>query len=397
MRRAIVLLLFVTAGCGDNLTGKLSTPEQVVAGGKDGQRVEVIGEVHAVTYDSVQAASRKALLATHRDSVEWVLEQDDEAQRAGHTAFTDTGAKYPRTPDHYILLRTVTPPGVTFQDPDFSIGHIQAAWGLGVHLTELDPAHPMPDVGAVIKVSGTLRHITWNQREVDVPVLEDATVQILVAPLPLAGPGDRCTLDQACSDRLICDRATQRCTPPPREIYWADPFHDVNGACDTDGDCPLGQVCDLGHKIAATGDFAAHYFPAEDTGRHLCVPPPGATLASQCPRIYTTRDVAGGRFVTGKEICVRITPLLATRAEDGDTHAQMRLDEPIPYPQPDITYNLFGVTTENGPIYRDPGVLGGAIPDPEDGHSYVAVGTFRYDPDHGWYEVHPVKRYFPVP
>src|SRR5690349_22523553 len=27
-------------------------------------------------------------------------------------------------------------------------------------------------------------------------------------------------------------RATQTCTPPPREIYWADPWHDLNGACD---------------------------------------------------------------------------------------------------------------------------------------------------------------------
>ena len=30
------------------------------------------------------------------------------------------------------------------------------------------------------------------------------------------------------------------------------------------------------------------------------------------------------------------------------------------------------------------------------GNTYVAVGTVRYDPSHGWWEVHPVKQYFMV-
>ena len=32
--------------------------------------------------------------------------------------------------------------------------------------------------------------------------------------------------------------------------------------------------------------------------------------------------------------------------------------------------------------------------DPTQDEQTVIIGTFRYDPDHGWYEVHPVKRYF---
>ena len=58
---------------------------------------------------------------------------------------------------------------------------------------------------------------------------------------------------------LICDRTSKKCVAPPREIFWGDPWHDVNGACDTDADCPLGQVCDPSHAMAATGTYAAQY------------------------------------------------------------------------------------------------------------------------------------------
>ena len=101
------------------------------------------------------------------------------------------------------------------------------------------------------------------------------------------------------------------------------------------------------------------------------------------------------RFVTGKEICVRATLLAPTAAEDGDTHDQVVVDEPIPYPTDDIHYELFGATTENGPIYKDPTLPGGPVADPVAGQEFVAVGTYRYDPDHGWHEIHPVKAYFP--
>ena len=88
---------------------------------------------------------------------------------------------------------------------------------------------------------------------------------------------------------------------------------------------------------------------------------------------------------------MRASLLQAVPAEDGDTHDQMVVDEPIPYPTADIAYNLFGATTENGPIYKDPSLPGGGVTDPVPGQEVIAVGTFRYDPDHGWYEIHSVK------
>jgi hypothetical protein len=285
------------------------------------------------------------------------------------------------------------PDGITNGQPGFTPGKLAAAWGLGVHLTDIDPAVPLPEIDAVVRVTGTVHHITWNGREVTLPIVEPTQIDVISGRLAQLGPGATCALDQACNERLVCDRATHTCQPPPREIYWADPWHDVNGACDTDADCPLGQTCDQSYAIVATGAFRANYFPTTDPGRHLCRLVAGATVASQCPHIYTTRDLAGARFVTGKEICVRATLLTNTLANDGDTHDQMFVDEPIPYPIDDSDYHSFGATTENGPPYKDPAQPAGAIPDPQVGQEVIAIGTYRYDPDHGWHEVHPVKAY----
>lgn len=380
------LWLVVAIGCGDNVHQLGTTPEQVSAGAKDGQTVVAIGTVHATTFDSLQAPQQARELARHHNSIEWVLHQDDEEIRGKHFAYDDAGAKYPRTPDHYILIRSVEPTGSTLAE----------AWGLGVHLTDIDPSAPMPDIGSVIKVTGTFHRIAWNQlTDEPVPIIDNATIEIVSGEPSYLGLHDACRLDQECNDRLVCDRATATCLPPPREIYWADPFHDLNGACDSDADCPGGQVCDATHAIASTGSFAAHYFADTDPGRHMCVIDPAMnTVAAQCPHIHVIRDVIGARFVTGKEICVRATLLSPVPAADGDTHDQMLVDEPLPYPTDDIAYNLFGGTTENGPPYKDPTLPGGAIVDPMPDDHVVAVGTFRYDPDHGWYEVHPVKAYF---
>lgn len=140
-----------------------------------------------------------------------------------------------------------------------------------------------------------------------------------------------------------------------------------------------------------------HYFPERGAGRHLCVLAPGATLATECPRIYTPRDLVGGRFVTGKEICVRAPVWLPVVAEDGDTHVQLQVDEPIPYPSADASYDVFGAATENSPIYKDPALGAATVHDPVVNQDVVAIGTYRYDSGHGWYEVHPVKAYFPPP
>ena len=395
MRVAFTLL--VLAACGDSFNGK-GTPEQVIGGAKDGQKVETTGEVFAVTWDSTQNAMRKAMLAKQSDNIEWVLEQEDEAKRAIVHATDEPGADYPRTDDHYVLIRTVKPPGITFGEAGFTPGKLKDAWGLGVRVAVVDGAHPLPEVGAHVSVTGTFKKITWNAREITLPIIDDATITVIDQPPLLAGPGEACALDQTCNARLVCDRTSKTCVPPPREIYWGDPWRDVNGACDTDADCPLGQVCDPSYTMSATGPYATHYFTAADVGRHVCrLDPAAATVAAQCPRIYSTRDLVGARFVTGKEICVRVRLLANTHADDGDTHAQMQVDEPIPFPTADLAYHLFGGCTEVGPMFKDPALPGGPVLDPEPNVDLIAIGTYRYDPDHGWYEVHPVKAYLPAP
>jgi hypothetical protein len=377
-------VLVCVAACGDEFAGDL-TPEKATTA-PDGRRIVVVGEVHTVSWDSTHVVMRE------REGLE-----EPEELRGLVFAYDDIGASYPRTPDHYILIRSQLPAGISQDMPDFTPGNLAPAWGLGIHLTDIDPASPLPEIGAKLRVTGTLHQVTWNQREIKLPILDHVTIEVVSGPPPLAGPGEACTLDQDCNARLVCQRAIRTCAPPPREIYWADPWHDVNGACDTDDDCPLGQACDTTHAIPSTGTYAAHYFTAQDAGRHLCRLAPGATVASECPHIYIMRDVIGGRFVTGKEICVRAKLLASTPANDGDSHNQMKVDEPIPYPTSDIGYNLFGGTTENGPIYKDPSLPGGPIADPAADREVIAIGTYRYDPDHGWYEVHPVKAYLAPP
>jgi hypothetical protein len=395
--KTLVVTILAIAGCGDSFGGK-GTPEQVVDGASEGQHVDVTGTVFAVTWDSLQSAARRQELVGHEGDIDFVIENDAEESRGITPAFDEPGADYPRTDDHYILIRTTKPPGVSQDEPGFSPGSLAAAWGLGIHVTSIDPAKPLPEIGAQLHVTGTFHTIVWNNREVKVPIVDDAAIEVLSAPPDLAGPGAACTLDQDCNARLICDRTSRTCSSPPREIYWGDPWHDVNGACDTDADCPLGQVCDASYSMATTGDYAVHYFIPQDMGRHLCtLDPTLRSVAAQCPRIYTMRDLVGARFVTGKEICVRGKLLNPVPAEDHDTHDQMRVDEPIPYPTADIAYHLFGATTENGPVYKDPAVPGGAVTDPVVDQDVVVIGTYRYDPDHGWHEVHPVKAYLAPP
>ena len=287
-----LLCCAVVLGCGDNSLPAQLTPEQAIDAVSDGTHVDVIGQVFAVSWNSTQTAARAQALVGHEDDIDWILEQDAEELRGTHTAFDDQNASYPRTEDFYVLIRTAVPDGVVQGAPGFSPSNLAAAWSLGVHLTSIDPARPLPEVGTTIEVTGTFRHVTWNQREIELPIIDDPTIATRGGGVTIAGPGQACTLDQDCNARTICDRATRTCGSPPREIYWADPWHDVNGACDTDDDCPLGQVCDPAHTIGATGPFAAHYFPTEDIGRHLCViDPAAASVAAQCPRIYTARDL----------------------------------------------------------------------------------------------------------
>ncbi len=395
MRALALGTVLALAACGDPYNGTL-TPEKA-AGAPEGHLVVVIGTVFAVTFDSQEVMMHSFERKLHALDPTWTTgEEREEEERPGDVPYEDT-ENYHRTPDHYVLIRSQKPPHVTNGDPDFTPGALAAAWGLGIHLTDIDaPNAPMPEIGARIEITGKVHHVTWNSREITLPIVDEATITILDGPPELAGPGDPCTRDQACNARLVCDRASMTCQPTAHEIYWDDPWRDVNGACDTDADCPLGQVCDQTHTIASTGNYAPMHAPT-DAGRHLCTLAPGATLDTECPRIYLPRDLVGGRFASGKEICVRGNLLTPLPASDGDTHDQLVVDEPIPYPTADATYAQFGGVSENGPVYKDPALPGGAVVDPVVGQDVVAIGTYRYDPGHGWYEVHPVKAYLPPP
>ena len=128
------------------------------------------------------------------------------------------GADYPRTDDHYILLRTTKPPGVSQDDPGFTPGALAAAWGLGIHVTSIDPTKPLPEIGAQLHVTGTFHTVVWNNREVKVPIVDDATLEVISAPPDLAGPGASCSIDQDCNARLICDRTSRTCEPAARDL-----------------------------------------------------------------------------------------------------------------------------------------------------------------------------------
>lgn len=96
-------------------------------------------------------------------------------------------------------------------------------------------------------------------------------------------------------------------------------------------------------------------------------------------------------------MCVEGDVQLTVAAEDGDTHLQLKVDEPIPYPMMDAHVWFFGATTEIGPPHKSPDRPGGALEDPDIGSHVRVLGTIRWDGGHGWYEVHPVKPWWAVP
>jgi len=339
------------------------TPESIVSDAAEGDDVDFEATVHTLTFDS--------------------------------TFSTDgpDGTSWARTPGRFLLVRSEQPPGVTIDDLDKS--DIDSAWGLGVRIPEEALTGVLPHIGDRVHVTGRFARIHWSEFD-RIPVIEEATVEIVDGASQGAAAGDACANDLDCHDRLICVRATGTCGLPPSPVEWGSAWHDVNGACSTDDDCPLGQRCDTGYTITDAGDYAIEYLRTEDVGRHICVGADGAGLADLCPRVFSAADLAGGRFVTGKEVCIEGTIWLTTVPEDGDTHVQMVVDEPLPYPTAESPYWLFGATTENGPSYKDPAHAGGALADPEKDSRVIAVGTYRYDDDHGWFEVHPVKAYFPA-
>jgi hypothetical protein len=348
--KRLVLLLVAIAACQAELT----TPEDIAKMGHEGQRYTARGTVFTLTFDDQMLASDN----------------------------------FPVGPDRWVLMRTKVPAGVTA--PDLT-GGIEAAWGLGIHINGATAATTsLPQIGDAISVSGRFYRGDWAGNKM--PMLEPDAIKVEAGSFAGAAAGASCQVDDDCADYLICNSGI--CGNLPQPILWGSAWHDVNGACDSDADCPAGQSCDLSYAIQATGLYSPDYH-TEDVGRHLCVPAAGQTMASLCPRIHPVADLLGGRFVPGKEVCVTGSIFVAVVVEDRDTHVQLAVAEPLPYPVATTGYELFGATTENSPPYKDP-ARSSPVVDPMLNQKVVALGTYRYDDGHGWFEVHPVKAYFPI-
>lgn len=352
MVRRVSLFLIAVLAC--NSKDDAPTPEKIARDGTDGAVVVVEGTVHALTYDSTA--------------------------RGGDFDLVSPG-------DRFLLIRTVVPAGVKVTDTVRA--DRPAAWGLGVRIPEGKLAMAqLPQLGDRVRVKGTLRHSLWN--DTMLPIVEDATIEDLTSHPPLAMEGEACANDMACHERLLCDRATKRCVASTI-LDWGAPERNVNGACSADADCPLNQHCDQRYLVSATGPYGAPYYAERDSGKGLCVVDESETLASLCPRTYGVGDLVGGRLVSGKEVCVEATVWLPVQADDRDTHLQLVVPEPIPYPAPDIPYYVFGEATEIVPPYKDPARPQGTLADPVKDDHIVVLGTVRWDDSHGWWEVHPVK------
>ncbi len=359
MRRFLGLVLLAACAPAKPLPPGYLTPEQLLAHPPAGA-VTVRGKVFTVTFENAPDANRPQ-------------------------------------PDRWVLIRTTdAPAGATLDNPDPGVG--LAAWSLGLHLTADQLASGvfvLPELGDTVEATGTFIQGSWNGTTR--PMLDHLTMLSVVHGQPaLAGPGEPCALDADCREDLICGRSTHSCTALATPMAWGDAWHDVNGACDTDADCPLGEVCDSGYAMQSSGDFAPDYRHDEDAGRHLCAVPLDATRASVCPRPASSADLAGGRWVTGREVCVEGTLFLQVHAPDGDTHDQLAVEEPLVFPRADAPYYAWGAVTENSPPYKDPTRPGGALGDPVVGQHVFVLGTYRYDETHGWFEVHPIKKWWPA-
>jgi hypothetical protein len=265
---------------------------------------------------------------------------------------------------------------------------------LGVHVTgSVASTTSLPQIGDEVAVTGKFFRGEWAGNQL--PMLEPEKIQLVKGTLPGAAADEACSVDDDCADYLICDRVSLTCSEPPLKVEWGSAWHDVNGACDSDGDCPAGQICNTKYDIKSDGDYAPEYHRDVDLGRHVCVPAIGETQATLCPRVHPVGDLVGGRFVQGKEICVAGEIFVAVEANDRDTHVQLAVSEPLPYPAATARYEIFGSTTENSPPYKDP--EGPGLMDPMVKQKVVALGTYRYDDGHGWFEVHPVKMYWLQP
>lgn len=343
-----------------------STPESVVASAQEGDAVRVRGVVHALTYDSTAP--------------------DDSS-----TSATDASDAWSRLDGRWLLLRSELPVGVSWEEQSMSgvvdDASVLLGWGLGVWL-EMEA--PRPRIDEEVELVGSFAWSTWNGHPV--PIVEDAELTRL-APEPAAAEGEACENDDDCLEQFVCSRAGRVCALPAEE-GWASAFRDVDGSCTSDEDCPIGQFCDSSFAVPDSGEYTWRYDGTTKAGRFLCVPE-SEELDLACPRVWSVRDLAGGRFVEGREFCVEGKVQLIAGAADGDSHVQLQVDEPIPYPAMDAHVYFFGGTTEIGPPHKNPERPQGAVVDPDWEQTIIALGTYRWDGGHGWFEQHPVKAWWP--
>lgn len=313
-----------------------------------------------------------------------------------HNQGTESVPKYELRDERFYLLN-----GILLETPPCHEGRIMepGPWGLGIKLSPdfLGDDTRSAVEGDEIRVKGRFGMLMRNNTAF--PILDEVThYEVVSTPQDSPSPGlagEPCVSDMACDDRLICDREASVCSPTPFDIRWESGWHDIHGACDTDADCPVGQFCHLEYTIESADGLVMDSIWEGDLGRHICIPEEEASLDSLCPEIGTSLDLAGGRYVTGKEICVRGRVFLVLDANFGKTHVQLYIDDVEILPPATYSYQSFGATTEIDYLYKD-SLLGGHVVNlPEVGQNIIVLGTSRFDNDHGWFEIHPMKVWWP--
>jgi len=274
----------------------------------------------------------------------------------------------------------------------------EARFGVGARMSEEQIEQeriPIPYPGDLVEAVGIVSREGFPQGNPFVIHPLSSLRVLSPAHPPLGDIAAACSQDTQCRDDLVCNRETRVCeTMDP--IPWGGEPRDVNGACSSDADCPAGQVCHDGYTIKGPSEsplFGAHYYIDKDVGRRLCqVPDRDAPAAEICPRTATVDDLMGGRFLEGKEVCIRGRVFVSVfNPGDRDTHSQMIIQNPILYPIGDPPIVLVQAAAENSPPYKDPENPQGRLGDLPALQEVIVLGTVKWDNSHEWVEIHPYK------
>lgn len=268
-------------------------------------------------------------------------------------------------------------------------------WGLGARL----PAERLrsrqwrlPQSGDVVEVRGRLTTVDFRSDQPNNPLLDELTAYSIVESHGprLAELGETCRHDMDCADDLWCERSGVCAVVP--ELDWNSDLRNITGTCVSDKDCPIGQRCDPGYRVKDSGEYRPPYHVDRNSGRFLCQVDRAAAADSLCPRAVAVDELSGGRFPTGKELCLRARIAFTVFSPgDRDTHVQVQLAQPLRLPEAMPTLSTFQAATENAPPYKDPTNPLGPLVDPERDDQVEMLGTVHFDDGHGWWELHPIK------